>query len=155
MPALAAELGIGARVHFPGGLHGAELAAAYRGADAYAMTSRQEGLGIVVLEAQASGAPPIIMRCGGSDELVDEGKTGWLVDQGDEAELARKLRDLLASPEALRRAGAAARASVERTASVETFDRRVAHAYEAVFGAGVVRAGSEARSRAVIEGERP
>ena len=60
------------RVHLVGVKGGAELAAIYRGAEAYVMASRQEGLGIVVAEAQASGLPVVVMRCGGSDELVDE-----------------------------------------------------------------------------------
>lgn len=113
LPALAAATSPGGRVHFVGPLYGEELASAYRSAELFLMTSRQEGLGIVVLEAQASGAPCIVMRCGGSDELIEQGVTGWLVDQGDEEAFARRLDEALRDREARLRAGAAARASVE------------------------------------------
>src|SRR6185295_6179106 len=62
---LVAALGLSARVHLPGHLDADALAAAYRGAVAYATASRQEGLGIAVMEAQASGLPAIVLRCGG------------------------------------------------------------------------------------------
>lgn len=133
--ALAQSLGLGARVHFPGPMAGEALAAAYRGAQAYVMTSRQEGLGIVVIEAQASGCPVIIMRCGGSDELVATGPDGdgWLVDQGDEAGFSQTLLEVLAQPAALARAGAAARRKVAATLSMDVFAGRLESVYRRVF----------------------
>jgi glycosyltransferase involved in cell wall biosynthesis len=132
----ARELGLASRVHFPGTRAGAELAAIYRGADAYVMTARQEGLRIVVMEAQASGLPVIAMRGGGGDELVDErGATrdGWLVDQGDEAGMARVLLDVLPDARLRAAAGAAARAKAEREHSHDVFTRRLTAAYQEVF----------------------
>ena len=134
---LAQSLGLGARVHFPGPMAGEALAAVYRSSLAYVMTSRQEGLGIVVIEAQASGCPVIIMRCGGSDELVVQGPDGdgWLVDQGDEACFSRTLLEVLAQPEALARAGVSARRKVTAELSMDVFTARLDMVYRGVFGA--------------------
>ena len=130
---LARSVGLGTRVHFPGPLGGEALAAAYRGAEAYVMTSRQEGLGIVVIEAQAAGRPVIIMRCGGSDELVLDGDDGRLVDQGDESAFSRALTDTLSTPVWMASAGAAARQKVVRELSYEVFTERVRAVYQRVF----------------------
>lgn len=133
--ALAREAGLGERVHFPGPLSGETLAAAYRGAEAYVMTSRQEGLGIVVIEAQASGRPVVIMRCGGSDELVTDGGDGRLVDQGDEASFSRALGDALATPVWLASAGAAGRQKVVQELTHQVFAARLRDVYRRVFPA--------------------
>ena len=131
--AYASELGLGDRVVLPGSLQGAELASAYRGADAFVMTSRQEGLGIVVLEAQATSVPPIVMRCGGSDELIDHGKDGWLVDQGDEDTFASTLSMVLGDESARCAVGQGALKRVQLEASFELFDKKLARAYFEAF----------------------
>lgn len=123
-----------ARVHFVGELPRHDFAAAYRSAEAFVMTSRQEGLGIVVLEGQASGLPVVIMRCGGSDELVDVGENGWLAEQGDEEGMAALVDRLLSDGQMRRHASIRARERVERDRSYEAFFRRVGDAYHDVFG---------------------
>jgi glycosyltransferase involved in cell wall biosynthesis len=130
---LATELGVADRVHLPGPLEGDVLASAYRGAELFVLTSRQEGLGIVVLEAQASGTPPLIMRCGGSDELIEDGVDGWLVDAGDEAAFVARLDAVLRDGSARAAAGQAARRKVEAEASPERFASELAHVYRRVW----------------------
>jgi glycosyltransferase involved in cell wall biosynthesis len=130
---LVRELGLGERVCFAGVLRGVELAAAYRQAEAYVMTSRQEGLGIVVLEAQASGLCCVLMSCGGSDELVDDGRSGWLVPQGDEEAFAHRLDHVLASRPHRLELGAAARNAVKSLASQSAFDAALTAVYRDVF----------------------
>ncbi len=134
---LVRALGISHRVHFPGHQDGPTLAALYRGAEAFVMTSLQEGLGIAVMEAQASGIPVVIMRCGGSDELVEtaheEDRNGWLVDQGDEEGVTRALRELATNRSLARRMGAAARRRAERDYSFDLFTSRLREVYRQVF----------------------
>jgi glycosyltransferase involved in cell wall biosynthesis len=131
---LAASLGLAARVHFPGHKAGAELAAVYRGAEAFALTSRQEGLGIVVMEAQASGVPVVVMRCGGSDELVETApRDGWLVDQGDEEAFAGALRTLVGDSVLRAEVGANARRKAEREFSFDVFTSALRDVYGEVF----------------------
>jgi D-inositol-3-phosphate glycosyltransferase len=140
--AAAREAGIARRVHLVGVKAGADLAAIYRSADAYVMTSRQEGLGIVVAEAQASGLPVVVMRCGGSDELVDENEAtrdGWLVAQGDEAELSRLLLMVCDNPELRATVGAAARRKAEREHAHEVFAATLARAYRRTFPEAMAR----------------
>lgn len=145
----ARAAGVADRVHLVGVKAGADLASIYRGADAYVMASRQEGLGIVVAEAQASGLPVVVMRCGGSDELVEEredARDGWLVAQGDEAELTRRM--LLISGDAHLRAkiGAAARRKAEREHAHEVFAETLAGAYRRTFPEAMALLNGEART---------
>jgi glycosyltransferase involved in cell wall biosynthesis len=147
MVQLARDLGLENRVKFPGVVSESELTSLYRSAEAYVMTSRQEGLGIVVLEAQASGLPCLIMRCGGSDELIEDGQTGWLVDQGDELQFVRALDALLTNASRRREVGRAARSAIERLYSFEVFDRTLASAYEEAFSIQIRSQSAAATSR--------
>jgi glycosyltransferase involved in cell wall biosynthesis len=150
----AVAAGIPGRVHLVGAKAGPQLAAIYRSAEAYVMASRQEGLGIVVAEAQASGLPAVVMRCGGSDELVDEHehrRDGWLVKQGDEAELSRLMLLLSGNAPLRAKIGAVARRKAEREHAHEVFAATLARAYSRTFPEAMSRLGStpaEAGTRA-------
>ncbi len=72
-----------------------------------------EGLGIVYLEASATGLPVVAGDSGGAPDAVREGETGYVVDGRDVAALADRVATLLADPELARRMGAAGRAWVE------------------------------------------
>ena len=90
---LARALGISDRVHFHGAVSQAELAAFFGAARVMVLPSLSEGLGRVVVEAMLLGTPVIGSRVGGIPDLIAPGVTGWLVESGDEAELAAALRD--------------------------------------------------------------
>ncbi|MGZ4560234.1 MAG: glycosyltransferase family 4 protein, partial [Mycobacteriaceae bacterium] len=68
-----------------------------------------EGLGIVYLEASASGLPVVAGRSGGAPETVVEGQTGRVVDGRNLEGLAGAVGGLLADPELAARMGAAGR----------------------------------------------
>jgi phosphatidyl-myo-inositol dimannoside synthase len=82
---------------------------AYAQADIFALPSRQEGFGIVFLEAMAAGLPVVAARAGGVPEVVVEGETGLLVPPGDVHALAGALSSLLRNPMQRTRLGAAGR----------------------------------------------
>jgi phosphatidylinositol alpha-1,6-mannosyltransferase len=107
-------------VHFTGPVPWAELPAHYAAGDVYAMPCRTrrrgldvEGLGIVFLEASATGLPVIVGDSGGAPDAVRDGETGYLVDGRDVGTIADRLVTLLTDRDLARRMGAAGRAWVE------------------------------------------
>lgn len=80
---------------FLGNLKDDALTAVYNCADVFVLPSIQEGQGIVLLEAQASGKPVVAFDLGGVNEAVRNGETGLLVKRGSSVELADALLRLL------------------------------------------------------------
>jgi len=110
-----ADLGIADRVHILGQLSPEALALEYRRAMMFVLPSDEEGLGIVILEAMASGIAVVSTRSGGPEMIVEDGTTGLLTPIGDPAALAEAMRTLVRNPPARSRMGAAARqVAVER-----------------------------------------
>ena len=116
LEALAQRTGVADDVLFTGGVPGDELPAHHAMADVFAMPCRTrgagldvEGLGIVFLEASASGVPVVAGRSGGAPETVRDGETGWVVDGTDVDAIATAVGDLLADPATAARMGAAGR----------------------------------------------
>jgi alpha-maltose-1-phosphate synthase len=93
-----------------------------------------EPLGIVNLEAMACGTPVVASRVGGIPEVVDDGRTGLLVDVDDAFEqgLARALDTVLGDPEAARRMGEAGRRRVAGEFGWDAVARRTAALYEEI-----------------------
>ena len=89
LAALAAELGVAARVRFAGMVSDEELPLAYNLADVFALVSRRtaggdvEGYGIVVQEAALCGVPAVVSRDCGLTEAIREGETGLSVPPDD------------------------------------------------------------------------
>jgi colanic acid/amylovoran biosynthesis glycosyltransferase len=118
LQALAKSLGVAERVRFLGALPHDQVLAWMRKAAMLVLpsvrtrTGRVEGLGMVLLEAAATGVPVIGSRIGGIPEGIAEGETGFLAPEKNPDALARRIGDLLDDP-ALRLAmGAKARAFV-------------------------------------------
>lgn len=81
----------------------------------YAMSSRYEGLPMVLLEAQAAGLPIVSFQCKcGPKDVVEDGVTGYLVPEGDTDALAYRLKKLMNDEPLRRRMGAAAYAASDR-----------------------------------------
>lgn len=90
-------------------------------------STRPEPFGRVVAESLACGVPPIAARAGGPVEIIEDGRTGWLVTPGDVGELADAMTHALTLPateaETIGRAG---RAAAEQRFSAERFAAEVA-----------------------------
>lgn len=113
---LAHSFGVADHVIFTDGVPGDELPAHHAMADVFAMPCRTrgggldvEGLGIVYLEASASGVPVVAGNSGGAPETVRDQRTGLVVDGWDVGGIAASVGDLLADPERAARMGAAGR----------------------------------------------
>jgi D-inositol-3-phosphate glycosyltransferase len=72
------------------------LSSYYRAVDACVVPSHSESFGLVALEAAACGVPVVASAVGGLTTLVDEGRTGYLVEGRDPADFARPLAAILA-----------------------------------------------------------
>ncbi|WP_319458758.1 glycosyltransferase family 4 protein [Micromonospora sp. RTP1Z1] len=130
---LARQVGVERDVVFTGSVPSAELPAHYAAGDVYAMPCRTrnrgldvEGLGIVYLEASATGLPVVAGDSGGAPDAVREGETGYVVRGRDVAQLADRVATLLADRDLARQLGAAGRAWVEREWRWETQAQRMA-----------------------------
>lgn len=102
---LVADLDLGSNVLFTGFVEEQVLTAIYEKAAVFAMPSRAEGFGIVYLEAMFHGLPCIGSIHDAAGEVILDGETGLLVDQGDLADIASKTIALLKQPELRRRFG--------------------------------------------------
>ncbi|MEV0095734.1 glycosyltransferase family 4 protein [Streptomyces sp. NPDC050738] len=117
---LAAETRVVDSVRFTGSVPWAELPAHYGAGDVFAMPCRTrrggldvEGLGIVYLEASATGIPVVGGDSGGAPDAVLDGETGWVVRGGSPEDAADRIVTLLQDPELRRRMGERGRAWVE------------------------------------------
>ncbi|MEU8761851.1 glycosyltransferase family 4 protein [Streptomyces sp. NPDC048659] len=117
---LAVRTGVAASVRFTGAVPWAELPAHYGAGDVFAMPCRTrrggldvEGLGIVYLEASATGLPVVAGDSGGAPDAVLDGETGWVVRGGVPEESADRIATLLLDPELRARMGERGRRWVE------------------------------------------
>jgi phosphatidylinositol alpha 1,6-mannosyltransferase len=94
---------------FAGHQSGEALARWYASGDVFVFPSTTETFGNVILEAQASGLPAVVVDRGGPPDLVREGETGLIARANDPADFAARVGTLLADPEARRRMGCHAR----------------------------------------------
>lgn len=125
----AADLGISGAISWHGPTPPSAMHAFYQRATVFAQPALQEGLGIVGLEAMASGLPVVSTRCGGPEDYVEPGRTGYLVDQDDEVAMSGHLVDLLTDQQLRDELGSNARSAILDRYSTDAFARRF---YEAV-----------------------
>jgi D-inositol-3-phosphate glycosyltransferase len=98
MVGLVDDLGLGERVEFrPPQAHHL-LSTYYRAADVVVVPSRSESFGLVALEASACGTPVVASAVGGLLSLVDDGESGFLVDDRRPASFATSIDAILDDP---------------------------------------------------------
>jgi glycosyltransferase involved in cell wall biosynthesis len=144
-PRLLRQLAADRAVEFLGPVADAELPRLYRQSSVLVLPSVErtcygrsvrvsELLGLVVLEAMASGTPVVASRLGGLPEIVEHGVTGYLVEPGNVAELRQRLGDLLGDPTLASRIGRNARARVEERFTWRACAERCLKAYAEMAG---------------------
>lgn len=113
--ALAAELGVGANVHFLGRVRHEQLRLLYNACDVFVMTSQHtqggdfEGYGIAAAEAALCGKPAVVSGDSGLAEAVIDGRTGVIVPQRDPLATAEAVTTLLLNTDLRRQYGNNAR----------------------------------------------
>ncbi|MFJ5215009.1 glycosyltransferase family 4 protein [Streptomyces sp. NPDC088354] len=117
---LAAQTGVTDSVVFTGAVPWEELPAHFGAGDVFAMPCRTrrrgldvEGLGIVYLEASATGLPVVAGDSGGAPDAVLDGETGWVVRGGVPEDAADRILALLGDAELRQRMGEHGRKWVE------------------------------------------
>jgi glycosyltransferase involved in cell wall biosynthesis len=111
--ALHARLGLGETTTLLGHVPFDDLIRAYRDCAVFCLPSRQEGFGIVLLEAMAAGRPIVGCRAAAVPEVAPDGEVSRLVAPDDPAALAAALIDLLLDRERAERLGRQGAARVE------------------------------------------
>ena len=118
---LAAREGVAGSVLFTGAVGWEELPAYYDAGDIFAMPCRTrrggldvEGLGIVYLEASATGLPVVGGDSGGAPDAIQDGETGYVVPGGSVEAVADRISQLLADPAGAAAMGDKGQAWVER-----------------------------------------
>jgi glycosyltransferase involved in cell wall biosynthesis len=110
-------------VTFTGYLTGEDLAQAFASSDLFVFPSSTDTFGNVVLEAQASGIPAIVVNQGGPMENVVDKKTGLIVQAGSIQALKDAMHLLVSSPERVKDMGLQARASMEKRSFEKAFSQ--------------------------------
>lgn len=119
--ALADRLDVSTAVRFAGALPHEQIRSLMQRADLLAVTSRAEGMPLVLLEAMQAGAAIVSTRVGAIPEMVCDGTEASLVEPRDTDGLARAMKRLLGDDAMRERLAFAARARVDRDYSTMRF----------------------------------
>jgi len=116
---LTKKLRLEEKIVYCGKVEQRELPSYYKSADIFALHTLHEGLGIVILEAMSSGLPVVTTKAGGTEDLVENGKNGFLVSKNDPKKMGTKILYLLKNPRIRKRMGKMSRKIAEEKYSWE------------------------------------
>lgn len=131
--ARVAAVGLGERVRFLGELPIEEVPVWYQRISIYAFTSRNEGFGLTLLEAMASGNALVAARAGAAEQVVIDGRTGVLVPPGDVEALTAALEPLMRFPEQAEAMGRRARDRAVDDFGIDSEARAIAAFYQQIW----------------------
>jgi glycosyltransferase involved in cell wall biosynthesis len=117
---LADSLGIKQNIKMLTNLSTERLAKVYQKASMCVLSSVEEGLGIVILEAMASGIPVVATRCGGPETVVIDGMNGYRVPNGDSKIMAERMYQILTDPKQAEIFGLTGRKKIETEFSLSS-----------------------------------
>ncbi|MEM2002644.1 MAG: glycosyltransferase, partial [Candidatus Methanomethylicaceae archaeon] len=104
-------------VHFVGVRPHSEMPSWMNAADLLALPSHGEGLPNAIVEAMACGIPVVVTNVGGIPEVVEDNKSGFLIEKGDIDSLTAVIEDLLKDEEKRKEMGAYGRSVIEQSFS--------------------------------------
>ncbi|HBO96642.1 MAG TPA: hypothetical protein DE315_07880 [Candidatus Omnitrophica bacterium] len=100
--------------------------------DIFILPSREEGLGLSIMEAQAAGVPVVASRVGGIPGLIEDGKTGFLVQPENPGALAQTIIAALHDKNCLARIARAGREFVRGNCSADTMVEKTLTFYKSI-----------------------
>jgi glycosyltransferase involved in cell wall biosynthesis len=109
----ARELGLEHKISITLGSTNEDIAKLFREASCFVLPSDEEGFGLVVTEAMASGIPIVATRCGGPEDIITDGVEGYLTPRGDPGQLARRIEDIFRNADLAELMGRMGRAKAE------------------------------------------
>ncbi len=129
---LVKHLNLEAKIKFLGAVPPDDLPSLYAACDVFVMPSLSEGFGLVAIEAMASGKPVITTRITGMPQRTMDGWNGFLVDPGNERQLAEKIKYLMDHPEEKEQMGRNGRKMVVEQYSWDKIAERYVDIYNRV-----------------------
>lgn len=120
---IAESLNISSYVHFLG--HRDDVRELMYGADMFVLSSIDEGLPNVVLEAMSTGTPVIATSAGGTSEIISDGVNGFIVPVKDSAKIAEKASLLIENENLRKKIGAEGLAHMVQNFSIEAMVKGV------------------------------
>jgi glycosyltransferase involved in cell wall biosynthesis len=130
LEAESVALGLSLRCRFLGWQR--DVGTVYAAADIIALTSRNEGSPVSIIEAMAAGAAVVCTAVGGVPDVVTSGKNGVLVPYPDIDAFAAAIAELLADPGRRQRLGVEARRAVYPRHDVSELMTQISRLYEAL-----------------------
>lgn len=132
MEKLAADHGIGGRVHFLGQRTDVDRLLAR--SQIYLLASHWEGFPLSILEAMRAALPVVASDVGGVSEAVEDGTTGYVVPRGDVQQMRGRISSLLQSADLRAQFGAAGRARYEQRFTLDHMVARTLEVYRSILG---------------------
>lgn len=130
------ESGVIDSIRYLGRVSDAKLAELYRGALFFVLSSEEEGFGLVLVEAMASGIPVVTTDCGGPRDIVTDDRDGLLVPTGTPAALAAAMKRLVLCPDLRAEMGMHARQTAASRYSFEVAGARILTEYHHMLSNG-------------------
>jgi glycosyltransferase involved in cell wall biosynthesis len=98
--------------------------------DIFVLPSTEETFSIATVEALASSKPVVATRCGGPEDIITDGKHGFLVPPGNPEKLAEKILELIKNPDLRRAFGEKGLKLVKEKFTIESMFDNYKHLYE-------------------------
>lgn len=117
--------GLDGVVIYKGSMYGDDKSKELKIADLFVHPTRDDCFPLVLLEAMAHGLPCVSTNEGAISEIIDDGKTGLIVEKNNPQDLADKIEILLKDEALRKRMGAEGRKKYEQEFTIECFERRL------------------------------
>jgi glycosyltransferase involved in cell wall biosynthesis len=132
---LVSQLHLEHNVRFLGKMESEDVWSLLKLCDVFCQPSRSEGMSNALLEAMACGLPCVATAVGGTPEVLEDGRTGYIVPSQDHHAAATRMLALLGDPQRARSMGSLARLVVEERFSAQSMIRNMVGMYDQLLGA--------------------